>query len=647
MYKFSKEELQSFSFGDSRCFVMPNGLGGYTSTSLINSSHRKHYGYLIASLKPPVERKMILTRINERVVIDDKIYDLESQKYNNYIKENQKYIEEFTLNYIPTYKYNVNGVSIMKQIAPLYGKNTVAVSYVINSSIDSKIVLEPLFNYRDHGDASNKEDLKFTEKEDNGIYCLIPEKNKDIKIKLLYNDGIMTRNIDKYTLPHYCEYDISTGDNRLDTNYKPIHIDIDVKANLEKRISIICTIDEIPNIDAFDIINNYQNRINSLIKKSKLRDNLAIDLVVASDNFLAYRKSTNLKTILAGLPWFTDWGRDTMIAFTGLILVPRRFNEAKEILKSFSLYEKNGLIPNMFPDDGGEPLYNTVDASLWYFYACYKYIKYTKDKEFIKNEIYPTLKRIIKAYSTHTDFSIYMDDDYLIHAGSDQDQITWMDVRINGVAVTPRHGKPVEINALWYNALRTMDYFSKIFDDYDPFYLKLSKKVKKAFNKKFINPSLNSLYDTVDPYDYKIRPNQLYSLALPYKVLEKKYAKMVVDTVKELLYNIYGMRSLSINDKDFKPKYEGPLEERDYEYHMGTTWGFLLGAYFDSYYYVYKDKNEIQRMVNAVIPHLNDGCINGFAEIFDGDVASRTRGCYTQAWSIGELLRSYYENVLK
>lgn len=651
MYKFTKDQFDNFQSLDSKCFVLPNGLGGYTSTSIINSSHRKHYGYLIACLKPPVDRKLILGRINDYVKVDSTTYDLESQNYSTYIKEGYKYQEEFSYDLIPTYTYLVDGVKIVKRIAPKYNSNTVMVSYQITSEKNAQVFLEPLFNYRDHGEASRIEDLKFKVVHKNHLLVLTPEKNQDIEIKLYYSDGELVENDSPFTDGLHCEYDVSTGDKRLDHHFKPYKIKIDLEANQTKKISVICTLDRLSNKDSFFLIDKYEERMKKLIKKSRIKDSLGQDLVLAADSFITKRESTKLKTILAGLPWFTDWGRDTMIAFTGLTLVTRRFDEAKEILKSFSLYEKNGLIPNMFPDDGGEPLYNTVDASLWYFYACYKYVKYTRDYQFIKNEIYPTLKNIIKAYSTKTDFTIYMDKDSLIHAGSDQDQITWMDVRTNGVAVTPRHGKPVEINALWYNALKIMDFFSKKFLENDPSYNQLAKKVKRSFNEKFYCSETKCLYDTVDPNDKSIRPNQIWVLSLPYKVLNKKYNHEVLNTVTFHLYNVYGLRSLSNLDPRFKPKYEGELLKRDYAYHMGTTWGFLIGGYLDAYYYVNKNnekvKEEVNELVHRFLPHLNDGCLNGIAEIFDGDVAGRTRGCYSQAWSVGELLRAYYEIVLK
>ncbi len=650
MYYFDRDILGQFYEGDGRCFCLPNGLGGYCSHSIINSSHRKHYGYLVACLKPPVLRTLLLARINETVHIGNNVYDLEAQNYQNTIKEGNKYLNEFYLHYIPTFNYSVEGISIKKRISPMYNSNTVAITYEILSRVDAVLYLEPLFNYRDHGSASNIDDLKFTESMKNNVLSLVPEKNPDVKIKFAYSTGTLIPNDNKYTDGLFCAYDVNTGDCAIDHHYKPVKIRIDLRANEVKLVGCICTIDRLPKTDAFGIIIDYEARIERLIRQSKLKDSLAMDLVVSADTFICDRASTNLKTILAGLPWFTDWGRDTMIAFTGLTLVTRRFKESREILKSFALYEKDGLIPNMFPDDGAEPIYNTVDASLWYFYAIYKYVNYTDDYDFVEKELYPVLKNIIKAYSTSTLFSIGMDSDYLIRAGSDLDQVTWMDVRINDIVVTPRHGKPCEINALWYNALMIMSIFAEKFKDDYNYYNDLASKVYKSFNEKFYCEETGCLFDVVDPNDKSIRPNQIWVLSLPFKILPKDKAESVFKVVEKELYNKFGLRSLSPSDPRFKPRYEGQLFERDMAYHMGTTWGFLIGGYLDAYRYVYGDSEEVTNKINELVhvfrQHLNDGCINGVAEIFDGDVAGRTRGCYTQAWSVGELLRAYFENVL-
>ena len=446
----------------------------------------------------------------------------------------------------------------------------------------------------------------------------------------------------------YYMIDNRTGFLGIDNHYTPYEINIKIKAKETKRFYVICTLEEEINKTGFEIEEEYKKRAEDLVKKAGYKDDFASNLVKASDHFIVNRNSTGLKTILAGYPWFTDWGRDTMIAFEGLVLCTKRFKDAREILESFSKYVRNGLVPNLFPDANTEPLYNTVDASLWYFQAVYKYLKYTdtdEDYKFIEEKIYDKLVEIFKAYSTKTDFSIRMDEDGLIFAGSGVDQVTWMDVRVGDFVVTPRHGKPVEINALWYNALCIMEELRSKFNKEDLNYRKLSLKVKNSFNKKFWNEDKKCLFDVVDENDDKIRPNQLWAVSLPFSILDREKEKSIVEVAYKHLYSTYGLRSLSFMDEEFKNKYIGKLFKRDLAYHMGTTWGFLIGPFITAYCKVndYNEKaiKKAKEMISVFEDHMKDGCINGIAEIFDGEFSSTSRGCYSQAWSVGEVLRIY------
>ena len=365
-----------------------------------------------------------------------------------------------------------------------------------------------------------------------------------------------------------------------------------------------------------------------------------------------------MKTVLAGLPWFTDWGRDTMIAYTGLVLATNRKKEAQEILLTFARYVHHGIVPNMFPDDNTPPLYNTVDASLWYFYAVWQYLKYYssgEDYSFIEKEIYPQLKEIIAAYQNGTDFSIYMEEDGLIHAGSGLDQITWMDVRVGDWVATPRHGKPVEINALWYNALKVMETLSEHYGDHSlaSEYLVLSNLTRRSFREKFWWEEMGCLYDVVDgdTTDDHLRPNQIYAVSLPFTMLDREQEKHIVSVVKEKLYIGCGLRSLSTDHADYHGIYCGSLPKRDAAYHQGTAWGFLLGGFLSAYAKVYDHSpaciREMLAMLEPVKAHLTDnGCIGSISEIFDGDAPHNPRGCYAQAWSVGEVLRAYTQDVM-
>ncbi|MDU7147118.1 MAG: amylo-alpha-1,6-glucosidase [Clostridium sp.] len=659
IYSYGRSSFKTIEEGNELSWMIGNGIGGYANCTVSGGSAMMHHGYLIAALNPPVNRYLIFTRTQEEVSINGRTYDLTSQQYINASKNGQEHLDRFNFDTIPEYIYRVEDVIIKKSISMEYGYNTTAVCYEIeNGTEDLTFKMIPLFNYRLSGDSIEKSNLKFIKEVEGNKLILIPEENKDVKVTFYASEGeYYDRSLIPTTMatPNYLfeenQYymiDNRTGFLGIDNHYTPYEINIKIKAKETKRFYVICTLEEEINKTGFEIEEEYKKRAEDLVKKAGYKDDFASNLVKASDHFIVNRNSTGLKTILAGYPWFTDWGRDTMIAFEGLVLCTKRFKDAREILESFSKYVKNGLVPNLFPDANTEPLYNTVDASLWYFQAVYKYLKYTgtdEDYKFIEEKIYDKLVEIFKAYSTKTDFSIRMDEDGLIFAGSGVDQVTWMDVRVGDLVVTPRHGKPVEINALWYNALCIMEELRSKFDKEDLNYRKLSLKVKNSFNKKFWSEDKKCLFDVVDENDDKIRPNQLWAVSLPFSILDREKEKSIVEVAYKHLYSTYGLRSLSFMDEEFKNKYIGKLFKRDLAYHMGTTWGFLIGPFITAYCKVndYNEKaiKKAKEMISVFEDHMKDGCINGIAEIFDGEFSSISRGCYSQAWSVGEVLRIY------
>ena len=663
-YNLGRGSYKTIKEGNELSWMIGNGIGGYANHTIVGGGATAFHGYLIASLNPPVSRYLLFTRTQEQVIINDRMYDLTSQEYVNYSKNGQEYLERFTFDTVPTYKYRVEDVTIKKTIAMEYGKNTVTVCYDIeNGAEDIRLNILPLFNYKMAGELSEKADLKFDVSIDEKTLKLVPEANKALSINFFVSEG---EYYDRKLIPtsmatpnylieenQYYRLDNRTGSLGLDNHYTPYEVQIKLKANEHKKIYIKCSTEEIDEKSGFKIVKEYKERMDSIIEHAGYEDNFVNNLIKASDHFIVKRNSTNLKTILAGFPWFTDWGRDTMIAFEGLCLVPKRFEDAREILESFAKYIKNGMVPNVFPDINSEPMYNTVDASLWYFQAVYKYLKYTgsaDDYKFVEEKIFSKLKEIYKYYKNGTDFSIGMDEDGLIHAGNRLDQVTWMDVRVGDLVVTPRHGKPVEINALWYNALCILEYLSKKFNEDNSEYHKLSLKVKESFNNRFWCEKNNCLLDVVDEDDDKIRPNQLWAVSLPFSILDREKEKMIVDTCYKHLYSTYGLRSLSFMDKDYKNKYIGKLIDRDKAYHMGTTWGFLIGPFITSYCkvndYSKETLEKAKEMCLVFEDHMRDGCINGIAEIFDGQFSSTGRGTYTQAWSVSEVLRVYVTDVL-
>lgn len=655
--KFGKGYWKTFASGIEREWVIANGAGAYCGSSIIGANTRKHHGLLIASLKAPIERYLILSKIDESVKIDNKIYNFATnQKAGGYNDEGQLYLQRFIYEEVPNFIYQAEECFVKKTIAFEFERNTIAIGYeVLNGSKNTVFTIKPLFSYRSHHERSERAEIKYNMYIDGTILHLTPEQNKNLDIKFYVSEGKYkerTQYDDRYTIDLEYQTEINTGMTCIDNQLTPYDISIDLKPFEKKKISVVCSIEDTFEKNSFVTIDNFVNRMKNIKDNAGYNNEIVRQLVQAADQFIVKRESTGYKTILAGYPWFSDWGRDTMIALQGLTLVTKRFEDAKGILRTFAKYINNGLVPNMFPDEGLEPLYNTVDASMWYFYSVYKYLEYTNDYDFVEKEIYSKLEEIIQAYKNGTDFSIYMEDDGLIHAGSGFDQVTWMDVRVGEWVVTPRHGKPVEINALWYNALKVMEKLSKRFGREYQDYSKLANKVKTSFTEKFWNEEKQCLYDVIDgaEKDDKIRPNQIWAVSLPFTMLSLEQEKKVVNTVIAELYSSYGLRSLSPDDKDYKGVYKGRLHDRDAAYHQGTAWAFPLGALITAYVKVNgrspESKSYAKLLLEPIEDHLRDGCVGSIAEIFDGDEPHISRGCYAQAWSVGEILRAYVEDIL-
>lgn len=649
------------SVGVQKEWVLTNGIGGYAGSSVTGAHARKHHGYLIASLHPPVERFVILSKINECLIRSSRKIDFTVEQYladdgSTAYREGIEYLNSFTYDGLVHFTTKAPEFTMTKTLAFEHGKNTIAVSYDIqNDGEAATLVLTPLFNYRVHHDASTVDTLKFDTTYEQPEIRLVPQQNKDVTIRLFTDDGTVVPCEEKYTTGMQLQKELDVESDALDDNYTPYQIEFPLDAGCRKKISIVCTIEDAYEKDAFATAAAEMARFDALEKKAGYHDELAETLTIAADHFLAYRQSTGLMTVLAGLPWFTDWGRDTMIALTGLTLATGRYQDARDILTTFARYVHHGMVPNMFPDEGTAPLYNTADASMWYFYAVGKYLDYTgtpEDYAFVQETIYPKLKEIIAAYEHGTDFSIYMEEDGLIHAGSGLDQVTWMDVRVGDWVATPRHGKPVEINALWYHALCLMEEWATRFGEDGSHYAALAAHAKESFAKEFWNEKDGCLYDVVDGLegDATLRPNQIYAVSLPHRMLDADKEKKIVDKVYEKLYAKTGLRSLSPDDKEYHPTYEGCLDKRDHAYHQGTSWGFLLGGFLTAYVHVYGTSKEVITQVDAMLDATREqfyhGCIGSIAEIFDGDEPHTSRGCYAQAWSVGEILRAYTEDIL-
>ena len=399
-------------------------------------------------------------------------------------------------------------------------------------------------------------------------------------------------------------------------------------------------------ISGKEMLAGQMERLKGLQEECKFTDPIAKQLVMSADAYIAKRDSTNGKTILAGYPLFSDWGRDTMIALSGCTLAAGRYEDAKSILRTFLAYEKDGLVPNLFPEGAQQPMYNTVDAALLLIDCVWQYVTRTKDMDFVK-EAWPVMERIVDNYKKGTRHSIGMDKDGLIFAGGGLDQVTWMDVCVQGILPTPRHGKPVEINAYWYNALCIMEHLAGQMRLDGEEYRVLAEQVKESFVKAFYIEDKGYLRDVISgtKADEQLRCNQIWAVSMPFTMLSPEQERSVVDTVYRHLHTPCGLRTLSPEDPEYHPNYGGAQYDRDMAYHQGTTWVFPMGAYYLAYLKVNGNSEEaaayVKNQLSAMEPMMREGCVGQLPEIYEGDFPTESKGCFAQAWSVGEILRVY------
>ena len=645
-FVFNKNDLRSLKRAEENCYLITNGLGGFSSLTIASSCARGDQTLFMAALTAPNKRYQLISNTIEKLYIDGEEYLLSAQRFIDDEDEWQgfKYLNGFSYEYVPEYVYKVGAVEVIKSVVMKQGVNTLGVKYEIVNYGDAKVSLEvtPLLNFSPKGKMPAKAQ-KF-EFADNTI------KSEGITLKFT-TDGTVESYATKKLEDLYYAYD--ERDGRNSEGYAFYNHTVTFEGAKEHYI-VYSTVDANENID--ELFANEIARQNELIKTAGLKNETAKCLVRGADAYITYRESTKGKSILAGFPFFEDWGRDTMIALGGCTISTKQYDTAKSILRTFMKYCRKGIMPNLFPEGADAPMYNTVDASLLFINAVYEYYKASGDKEFVE-ETMPTINEIIHWYKEGTDFHIKMDTDGLIMAGSDLEQLTWMDVRVNDILPTPRHGKPVEINAYWYNGLMIAEEFSNLLglaeDKKVADYKTLAALVKESFIKEFWNEKENCLKDLASgtKADCQIRCNQIWAASMPYSMLNKEQADGVIKKVFEELYTPVGLRSLSPKDEEFHPVYVGPMVERDMAYHQGTVWGFPLGGYYIAYLKWAEDKKKaakvLYRQLEGITATLREGCIGHIAEIYDGLNPTDSKGCFAQAWSVGEILRVYeaLENI--
>ena len=670
----SKDKL-TLEEGLEKEWIITNGLGGFASSTILGANTRKYHGLLIAPLTPPARRFLVFSKLDESIEIDNTEYQLYTNVCKDYISEGYKLQTSFRKEFVPIFTYKVLDTEITKMICMEYGKNTVGVYYKIkNGESKCKLKLAPIMNFRDFHCMNTDHKFKVVQYINDNKVKLIIDKNSSFPIYMKVSEGKYTEHIDDTFCNMFYIEEEKRGFYPEENHVVTGVFEIDIEPHEQKEISFVCSFEEnIDEINAKDLINKQIVRYNEIFNNSRIIDNrkenktkeqlrcdeVVKELIMAADDFIVYRPSFGLHTLIAGYPWFLDWGRDSLISFEGLLLVPKRFDIAKEVLQTYVRDIKYGLVPNGYSGFDNRPLYNSADASLLLFEQIEKYLRYTNDYKFVEKYLYEKLESIIENYIKGIDVdnnNIYLDKDYLISSGTETTQNTWMDAKYGDYAVTPRNGKAVEINSMWYNSLKIMEKLTTKFRSKAEAmkYKDLAEKCQKSFNEKFYNSKKKCLYDVLG--DSKIRPNQLFALSLTYPVMDPKSdeAKEVLNTVNEKLLNNYGLKTLARDEENYVEVYEGDGFKRDTSYHQGITWTWLLGLYYDSLKNVIKaekKKAEKEKYENELLEFKQKifitfgeeletrGCIGSISELYDSKKPNLPKGAIAQAWSVAEVFR--------
>jgi predicted glycogen debranching enzyme len=662
--EFGREICGDLYNAQTREWLVTNGIGGYASGTVAGSLPRRYHGLLVAALQPPLGRTLLLAKLDEVARYNDLDYPLHTNRWADGSIEPHGYrqIESFALDgTIPTWQFACADAAIEKQIWMQHGANTTYLRYTLTRATQPlQLTLKALVNYRDyHGDTHSNGWEMNVEPIERGI-CITAAS--DATPLYLTSDRATVTPANNW---HY-DFDLAIERYRgLSDREDHLHAaTFTVTLNPGESIVFVASTDPQPNLDGAAALKLERAREQKLINTWKLSQTETVTskqdrpawierLVLAADQFIVERPlpdAPNGKTIIAGYHWFGDWGRDTMISLPGLTIATGRTEIARSILRTFAKYVDKGMLPNRFPDAGDVPEYNTVDATLWYFEAIRSYYDATADDDLLA-ELFPVLAEIIDWHCRGTRYNIHLDpSDGLLYAGEAGVQLTWMDAKVDDWVVTPRIGKPIEINALWYCALRSIAKFARQLGKPYKEYEALADRTLAKFSR-FWNPDLGYCYDVLDSPDGddpSLRPNQIFAVSLP-GVGAKGYAPLltldrqrsIVDTCGRQLLTSHGLRSLAPNHPQYQGHYGGNQLQRDGAYHQGTTWGWLLGSFVLAHLQVYKDPSQAREFLAPMAHHLMAHGLGSCSEIFDGDAPMTPRGCIAQAWTVAEVLRAW------
>lgn len=645
-----------------REWLITNGLGGYASGTISGIHTRKYHGLFVPNLPAPKGRHIMISRCDEAVVTPARQVHLGGAEFegDRFVGESHRYLQEFRLDHrIAVWTFEIDDIVLEKSIVMPHNQNTVCVQYRLLRGRSLDLQVRPFVSFRRHDamPASAPSDA-FVVEVRRGFHE-IRHTNSPLVLRAALRPGptrFMTDERDEHQFVYSVERD--RGDPAFDSGFSPGYFAASLTA--EQPIVFVASMHpwERMEFDATAVFDAERRRLSGLLALAPhlAGDAFAEQLAMAADQFvvlpgsrleesvMAQAEGSELRSIYAGYHWFGDWGRDTMISLEGLTLATGRYREAGAILRTFSHYIRDGLLPNLFPEGEREALYHTVDATLWYFHAIARYVEISGDRSILL-QLYPILAEVVEHHLKGTRFNIRVDPaDGLLAAAAEGYQLTWMDAKVDGWVVTPRRGKPVEIQALWYNALKLMSSWGEHLGVEHRSYAQHAQRVRETFNERFWNPAAACLYDVVDGPDgddASIRPNQVFAISLPHPILYERRWAPVLETVRNRLVTAYGLRTLSAEHPDYKAHYRGDLRSRDAAYHQGTLWPWLIGHYVDAYLRARPDRLGARRLLQAFPGHLCEAGIGSISEIFDAEDPHAPGGCIAQAWSVAEVLRAW------
>ncbi|PSB27537.1 glycogen debranching protein [Stenomitos frigidus ULC18] len=651
---FGREVCGDFGQAQAREWLVTNGVGGYASGTVAGLLTRRYHGLLVAALQPPLGRTLMLAKLDDTALYGDRFYSLHANRWADGTigPHGYRHLERFALEgNIPVWRYACADALLEKRVWMQPGANTTYIHYqLVRATQPLMLTLKAMVNYRDYHSNTQADGWRMTiVPEEHGVYVsAYPEA---VQLHLTSDRAEITATHD-----WYYGFELSAERDRgLNDRDDHLHA-ATFQATLQpgESLTLIASTERKLERDgetALKLRRAYEHKLLGLWHSNRPVDNrdipaFANQLVLAADQFIVQRSTPEEphgKTIIAGYPWFSDWGRDTMISLPGLTLATGRPEIAQSILRTYARHVDQGMLPNRFPDAGERPEYNTVDATLWFFEAVRAYYGVTEDDDLVQ-ELFPVLADIVDWHCRGTRYNIHLDSaDGLLYAGETGVQLTWMDAKVGDWVVTPRIGKPIEVNALWYNALRTMAKLARIVGKPHQEYEAMADRILARFTR-FWHPELGYCYDVLDGPDgddASLRPNQLFAVSLPESPLTAAQQKGVVDTCGRALLTSHGLRSLDPNHPDYRGTYGGDQRQRDGAYHQGTVWGWLIGPFVLAHLRVYGDPVKARQFLEPMASQFYTHGIGNLSEIFDGDAPMKPQGCIAQAWTIAEVLRAW------